>query len=233
MIYQVCFSKKNIYGIVSFSLFCYLFFMEFLDTDGILNCQKNILKNAVEKVYIFSAYLQIDVEMKRLLINKDKNGKEIYPKKMIILVARKDDISDSEFDKLQKIKPNSSNNISYKFNPNLHAKFMMSETEALVSSMNLYEASKENYEAGIHFFKTESESAFEDLCSFRDEILNDSETVEITKSDFHSNYALCDENFLWLKRKSKELKLDSWKDLLNGIVGQARISGKFLKNSFL
>lgn len=143
--------------------------MKFLDTDAIIEKTKSIIKDAKSYVYILSPYLQISDEIEALLLNTDKS----YEPKEIKVVCRKDELKKEEYTKIQQIAWNSTNSIQLYSNQKLPAKIIYSSDEAVISSMNLYNASKENYEAGVYISNTEKD-LLEKLEKFCQVVLEDS-----------------------------------------------------------
>ena len=110
---------------------------------------------------------------------------------------------------------------------------MLNENYALISSMNLYEASENNYEAGIYFSSRYSseKSAFQSLTEYCKNLFDSDETIPYTEEisiqnrySYKRPHSLTDDNFQWLRVKQAELGKDSWSELLNDIINQAKTS---------
>ncbi len=115
--------------------------MEFITTLGINNRLNNLLNNANRKIMLISPYIQFERRIKAILIQKKQDGLEI------IIVCRKADLKEPIAEYATKV-------IDV---PTLHAKCYMSESEAIITSLNLYEFSQiNNDEMGIHIHNDES-----------------------------------------------------------------------------
>src|SRR5688572_26740517 len=113
---------------------------KFHSTTGV-SYQLNELINGAEEFLIFiSPYLKINERLRQILSLKGLNIFIVYGK--------------NELKPEQKSWIESMSNIHLSFCPNLHAKCYISEKEAIVTSMNLYEFSEvNNHEMGIHVAK--------------------------------------------------------------------------------
>ena len=129
---------------------------KFLDTMEITSAIQRILKNAKEKVVLISPYVDFDPRYKLLI--KEKNDEHIpvtlvwgkKNKQFKFSGEEKDWIKSMEF-------------VDDIFCKELHAKCYLNESEAVITSMNLYKASQENIEMGILITKQEDNKAYENL----------------------------------------------------------------------
>jgi hypothetical protein len=128
----------------------------FLDTMEITSAIQRILKNAKEKVVLISPYVDFDPRYKSLI--KEKNDEHIpvtlvwgkKKKQFKFSGEEKDWIKSMEF-------------VDDIFCKELHAKCYLNESEAVITSMNLYKASQENIEMGILITKQDDNEAYENL----------------------------------------------------------------------
>ena len=108
----------------------------FLTTEDISSCLSHIIKNASEYLVIISPYLRINKRVKELLEHNEIPICVIYGKR---------ELRPDEKDWLDSME-----HITTGFRENLHAKCYLNESEALLTSMNLYEFSQvNNDEMGI------------------------------------------------------------------------------------
>jgi hypothetical protein len=109
--------------------------IKFLTTQGLNYYIEELLKNADVKIVLTSPFIKFHRRIKEILINKKKQGVEIH------IVCRVSDLQESISEYCTKI-----------FDvPTLHAKCYMSEREAILTSLNLYEFSQlNNEEMGVY-----------------------------------------------------------------------------------
>ena len=203
--------------------------MKFITTEEILEYEKKMITKPNEFLYIFSPYLQIKEEIKKILE---------YTNIKITIICGKTKLYENEYNKLKELMKNAPN-IELLYNPNLHAKIMINETYALISSMNLYEASENNHEAGIYFSNQyfSEKAQFSNLMKFCKQILDAKDTCVYTdelhrtlsqknnRSSIQNNHSnsLTDGNFSWLQQQSVKLH-KKWQELENDIINQAKTS---------
>lgn len=129
---------------------------KFLDTMEITSAIQRILKNAKERVVLISPYVDFDLRYKALI--KEKNDEHIpvtlvwgkKKKQFKFSSEEKDWIKSMEF-------------VDNIFCKELHAKCYLNESEAVITSMNLYKASQENIEMGVLITQHEDKEAYENL----------------------------------------------------------------------
>jgi phosphatidylserine/phosphatidylglycerophosphate/cardiolipin synthase-like enzyme len=156
---------------------------KFLNTSGLTYHLEELIKNANEKLVLISPYLKFNEKAKELL--EDKNRMKID----IRIVYGKNELSPSELKWLRTLEY-----VRVSFNKNLHAKCYLSESESIVSSLNLYEFSQvNNNEMGILILRDDDVSLYKDnleevqrIIRISDEIKFDLETIE-KKDDFTIN----------------------------------------------
>ncbi len=129
---------------------------KFLDTMEIISSLQRILKNAKDKVVLISPYIDICSRYKSLIEEKNENHVQV-----IIVWGKKK----KQFKFGNEIKDwiKSMDFVDEMFYKDLHAKCYLNEEEAIITSMNLYEASQKNVEMGILLTKKEDTIAYNDL----------------------------------------------------------------------
>ena len=112
---------------------------EFLTTTGISNQLEQIIKGAEERLVIISPYMKTNVLIRELLEEKNRSKIDIR------VVYGKETLQPGEQAWLESMP-----SIRTSFCHNLHAKCYLNETQALMTSMNLYEFSQvNNREMGV------------------------------------------------------------------------------------
>ena len=122
---------------------------KFLDTLEITSALQRILKNAREKVILISPYIDISPRYKLLI--QEKNDEHVP---VIVVWGKKKD--QFKFNDKTKDWIKSMDSVKEIYHKELHAKCYLNETEAIITSMNLYEASEKNNDsiAGIDITDT-------------------------------------------------------------------------------
>ncbi len=127
--------------------------VKFLDTTGVSDHLQKLINNANKELILISPYLKINDRIKSSLIDRDKF------KIIIRLIYGK-----SELQPLERNWLNSLQYVHTSFCKDLHAKCYLNESEAIVTSMNLYDFSQvNNYEMGIYIRKDEDPSLYEEI----------------------------------------------------------------------
>lgn len=132
----------------------------FLTGDNLNNAIDDIITNAKKFIQITSPYIKLDDHFKERF-DLIKNNPSIY---LQILFGK----NESNFFKSMKSEDldyfKSFPNVSIIFEPRLHAKSYINESEGIITSMNLYDYSAENnVEYGLSFTKTKlTERVYED-----------------------------------------------------------------------
>lgn len=117
----------------------------FLTTSGLNFYIEKLIKDAQEYIYILSPYIKINTRLEELLVAKKKTGVIIY----IVCRIKDTNINVAHFA------------AELRDRKNLHAKCFMSEKEAIIGSLNLYDFSQiNNDEMGFYCQKTETISLY-------------------------------------------------------------------------
>jgi phosphatidylserine/phosphatidylglycerophosphate/cardiolipin synthase-like enzyme len=129
---------------------------KFLDTMEITSSLQRILKNAKEWVILISPYIDICQRYKSLIQEKNEEHVSVT----IVWGKKKKQFKfDSEIKNWIK-SMEFAEDIFYK---DLHAKCYLNENEAIITSMNLYEASQKNVEMGVLLTKQKDGEAYDEL----------------------------------------------------------------------
>ncbi len=116
---------------------------EFLETTGISAELTDLIKNANEKLFLISPYLQISNRLRLLIRERDSRNIDIK------VVFKTDRLNAEELSYLQEL-----SSVKVLACENLHAKCYLNENTALITSMNLYQHSQQNnWEMGIKIDK--------------------------------------------------------------------------------
>lgn len=123
---------------------------KFLTTSGISFHLEELIKGSREKLFLISPFLKINPRLRQLLEDKDRDKIDIR------VVYGKSELQPEENNWLK-----SQASIRSSFCNNLHAKCYLNESEALITSMNLYEFSQvNNEEMGILISKAEDAALY-------------------------------------------------------------------------
>lgn len=112
---------------------------DFITTKGAAYHLERIISGASRHLTLISPYLQIsDVFLQRL---HDAGRRGVTT----IIVYGKSDLRPGEFEKVRSIR-----GVRLLYLQNLHAKCYFNETDMIITSMNMFEASEQNREMGMH-----------------------------------------------------------------------------------
>jgi len=142
---------------------------KFLNTSATTYLLEELIKNSEEKLILISPYLKINNKIKELL--EDKNRMKID----IRIVFGKSELQPSEISWLEKM-----DFIRTSFCKDLHAKCYLSEKEAIITSLNLYEFSQiNNNEMGVQMDRNEDETLYIDTLKEAQRLIRISEEINI------------------------------------------------------
>lgn len=142
---------------------------EFLTTSGVTYNLERIIKEAKERLILVSPFLKINERLRQLL--EDQNRFKID----IRVVYGKNELQPVENNWLR-----SMTSIRSSYCKNLHAKCFMNESEALITSMNLYEFSQvNNEEMGILVKKVDDPALFSSVYEETNRLIRISEEVRV------------------------------------------------------
>ena len=143
---------------------------KFLDTTGVSYHLQQLINNANEKLILISPYLKLNERLKQSLEDKDRMKIDIR------LIYGKSELQPAENNWLKSLR-----SIRTSFLQNLHAKCYLSENEAIVTSMNLYDFSQvHNNEMGIYIDKTEDEPLYNEVYKEAMRLVRTSEEIRVS-----------------------------------------------------
>jgi hypothetical protein len=143
---------------------------KFLTTSGITFHLEGLIKGAKEKLILISPYLKINERIRQLMEDKDRDKIDIR------VVYGKNDLQPEENNWLK-----SKASVRSSFCKNLHAKCFMSESQALITSMNLYEFSQvNNEEMGVLVSKAEDAAMYAEVYEEAMRLIRISEEIRVT-----------------------------------------------------
>ena len=148
---------------------------QFLTTTGISYQLEEIIKSAEERLVIISPFLRINERVKELLEDKDRLKVDIR------VVYGKKELQPDQDNWLE-----SMSSIRTSFCKNLHAKCYLNESQALLTSMNLYEFSQvNNHEMGMLVVREDERELYDEILreSMRIVRISDEIRVKVARVD--------------------------------------------------
>lgn len=143
---------------------------KFLNTTGVSYHLEELIKGTKDKLILISPYLQFTDRIKEHLRNLNIQKKDIR------IVYRENKLQPEENNWLE-----SQIGIRTSLCKNVHAKCYLNESEAIITSMNLYEFSQQNNnEMGIHFSKAQDPDLYNDTLEEANRLLTISEEIRVT-----------------------------------------------------
>ena len=142
----------------------------FLTTTGVSYHLEEIIKGAEERLVIISPFLRINERIKSLFEDRDRLKIDIR------VVYGKSELQPAETNWLE-----SMDSIRTSFCKNLHAKCYLNESQALLTSMNLYEFSQvNNHEMGVLVVREEEPQLYEEIRQESMRIVRTSDEIRVT-----------------------------------------------------
>ena len=143
---------------------------KFLNTTGVSYHLEELIKGTKERLILISPYLQFNERIKENLSNLN------ILKKDIRIVYRENKLHVDESNWLEQ-----QVGIRTSICKNLHAKCYLNESEAIITSMNLYEFSQaNNNEMGIYFTKEHDPELYEKTVEEVQRLLTISEEIRVS-----------------------------------------------------
>ena len=143
---------------------------KFLDTTGISYHLQQLINQSQNSLILISPYLKINERLRQSLEDKDRMKIDIR------IVYGKSELQPDQINWLKTLK-----SVRTSFCENLHAKCYMNESEAIVTSMNLYEFSQvNNHEMGIYVSKAEDQQLYEDISKETSRLFRIGEEVRLS-----------------------------------------------------
>jgi hypothetical protein len=142
---------------------------EFLTTTGVTYRLERLIRESQERLVLISPFLKINDRLKQLLEDRDRFKIDIR------VVYGKSELQPSENIWLE-----AQTSIRSSFCKNLHAKCFLNESEALITSMNLYEFSQvNNEEMGILIRKDTDPDLYASVYEEANRLIRVSEEVRV------------------------------------------------------
>jgi phosphatidylserine/phosphatidylglycerophosphate/cardiolipin synthase-like enzyme len=143
---------------------------KFLNTSGVSYYLEELIKNTKDKLTLVSPYLQFNDRIKEHIRNLNIQKKDIR------IIYRENKLHPEENNWLA-----DQIGVRTSICKNLHAKCYINESEAIITSMNLYEFSQlNNNEMGIHFTKEQDGDLYKATFEEVQRLLTISEEVRVT-----------------------------------------------------
>jgi hypothetical protein len=143
---------------------------KFLNTTGISFLLEELIKGTKDRLILISPYLQLADRIKEHLTNLNVQKRDIR------IVYRENKLHVEENNWLE-----SQVGIRTSICKNLHAKCYINETEAIITSMNLYEFSQlNNNEMGVHITKAHDSELYTATFDEVQRLLTVSEEIRVT-----------------------------------------------------
>jgi PLD-like domain len=143
---------------------------KFLTTSGITFHLEGLVKAAKEKLILISPFLKVNERLRQILDDKDREKIDIR------VVYGKNELQPEENNWLK-----SKASVRSSFCKNLHAKCFLNESEALITSMNLYEFSQvNNEEMGVLVMKAEDPALYASVLEEAMRLIRISDEVRVT-----------------------------------------------------
>jgi phosphatidylserine/phosphatidylglycerophosphate/cardiolipin synthase-like enzyme len=143
---------------------------KFLNTSGTTYHLEELIKGARDKLILISPFLRLNDRIKELLEDKDRMKIDIR------VVYGKNELHPAEIQWLNALRF-----VRTSYCRNLHAKCYLSESAAIVTSLNLYEFSQvNNNEMGILIAREDDAELYRDVADEAQRIIRVSEEVRIS-----------------------------------------------------
>jgi len=143
---------------------------KFLDTTGVSYHLQQLINGTNEKLILISPYLKVGERLKQSIEDKDRMKIDIR------LIYGKNDLDIAEHNWLKTLR-----SVRTSFCQNLHAKCYLSEKEAIITSMNLYDFSQvNNNEMGIYVSKVEDSELYSSIYAEAMRLVRISDEIKIS-----------------------------------------------------
>ncbi len=143
---------------------------KFLTTSGITFHLEELVKTAKEKLILISPFLKVNDRLRQILDDQDRAKIDIR------VVYGKNELQPEENNWLK-----SKASVRSSFCKNLHAKCFLNESEALITSMNLYEFSQvNNEEMGVLVSKADDAELYAKVYEEAMRLIRISDEVRVT-----------------------------------------------------
>jgi len=143
---------------------------KFLDTTGVSYHLQQLINQAQDTLILISPYLKINERLRQSLDDKDRMKIDIR------VVYGKNELQPDQINWLKSLK-----SLRTSFCENLHAKCYVNESEAIITSMNLYEFSQvNNQEMGVYVTKTDDPQLYDEVYNEARRLIRISDEVRLS-----------------------------------------------------
>lgn len=143
---------------------------KFLDTTGVSYHLQQIINQAQDSLILISPYLKISERLRQSLEDKDRMKIDIR------IIYGKNELQPDQINWLKGLKF-----IRTSFCENLHAKCYLNESEAIITSMNLYDfAQINNQEMGIYVTKASDQQLYDEIYNEARRLIRISEEIRLS-----------------------------------------------------
>ncbi|MEZ4641938.1 MAG: phospholipase D family protein [Chloroflexota bacterium] len=143
---------------------------KFLETTGISHHLQQLIDQANETLILISPYLKVNERLRYSLEDRDRMKIDIR------IVYGKSELQPEQINWLRELKF-----VRTSFCGNLHAKCYLNESEAIITSMNLYEYSQvNNEEMGIYVTKDSDAQLYDDIYQSARRLIRISDEVRLS-----------------------------------------------------
>lgn len=143
---------------------------KFLDTTGVSYHLQQLINQSNDTLILISPYLKINERLRQSLDDKDRMKIDVR------VVYGKNELQPDQIIWLKSLK-----SVRTSFCENLHAKCYLNESEAVVTSMNLYEFSQvNNQEMGIYVTKADDSQLYDDIYNEARRLIRISDEVRLS-----------------------------------------------------
>jgi hypothetical protein len=143
---------------------------KFLDTTGVSYHLQQLINQAQDTLILISPYLKINERLRQSLDDKDRMKIDIR------VVYGKNELQPDQINWLKSLKF-----VRTSFCENLHAKCYVNESEAIITSMNLYEFSQvNNQEMGVYVTKADDPQLYDEVYNEARRLIRISDEVRLS-----------------------------------------------------
>lgn len=143
---------------------------KFLDTTGVSYHLQQLINQAQDTLILISPYLKINERLRQSLDDKDRMKIDIR------VVYGKNELQPDQINWLKSLQF-----VRTSFCENLHAKCYVNESEAIITSMNLYEFSQvNNQEMGVYVTKTDDPQLYDEVYNEARRLIRISDEVRLS-----------------------------------------------------
>lgn len=143
---------------------------KFLDTTGVSYHLQQLINQAQDTLILISPYLKVNERLRQSLDDKDRMKIDIR------VVYGKNELQPDQINWLKSLKF-----VRTSFCENLHAKCYLNESEAIITSMNLYEYSQvNNQEMGVYVTATSDPQLYDEIYNEARRLIRISDEIRLS-----------------------------------------------------